>query len=93
MKTFILLVLITDFADTEHLDQVNSIVYTDKLSWLADKAYHSKDSVLSSDDQEVKSLQYFCADSLLYKKKGNKQHIFKEEIVYYNADNKTFYGK
>ena len=93
MKTFILLVLMTDFADTEHLDQVNNIVYKDRLSCLADKAYHSKESVLVSNDQEVKSLQFFCADSLLYKKKGNKQHIFKEEIVYYNADNKTFYGK
>ena len=83
----------TDFADTEHLDQVNNIFYKDRLSCLADKAYHSKESVLVSNDQEVKSLQFFCADSLLYKKKGNKQHIFKEEIVYYNADNKTFYGK
>jgi hypothetical protein len=73
MKTFLLLVLITDFNDTEHLDQVNSIVYKDKLSCLADKAYHSKDSVLSSDDHEVKSIQYFCADSLLYKKKVNKE--------------------
>ena len=93
MKTFILLVLMTDFTDTEYLDQVNNIVYTDKLSCLADKAYHSKESVLASDDREVKSIQYFCADSLLYKKKGNKQHIFKKEIVYYNADNKTFYVK
>ena len=70
MKSFILLVLMTDFNNAEYLDQVNNIVYTDKLSCLADKAYHSKDSVLSSDDQEVKSIQYFCADSLLYKKKG-----------------------
>ena len=93
MKTFILLVLMTDFNNTEYLDQVNNIVYKDKLSCLADKAYHSKDSVLVSDDPEVKSIQYFCADSLLYKKKGNEQHIFKEEIVYYNAGNKTFYGK
>ena len=73
MKTFILLVLMTDFADTEHLDQVNSIVYTDKLSCIADKAYHSKESVLTSDTPEVKAIQYFCADSLLYKKKGNKE--------------------
>ena len=93
MKTFILLVLITDFNNAEYLDQVNSIVYKDKLSCLADKAYYSKDSVLSSDEPEVKSIQYFCADSLLYKKKGSEQHIFKQEIVYYNADNKTFYGK
>ena len=93
MKTFILLVLMTDFTDAEYLDQVNNIVYTDKLSCLADKAYHSKESVITSNDPEVKSIQYFCADSLLYKKKGNKQHIFKEEIVYYNANNKTFYGK
>ena len=71
MKTFILLVLMADFNDTEYLDQVNNIVYTDKLSCLAAKAYHSKDSVLSSDEPEVKSIQYFCADSLLYKKKGN----------------------
>ena len=93
MKTFILLVLMTDFNNAEYLNQVNSIVYTDKLSCLADKAYHSKESVLSSDEPEVKSVQYFCADSLLYKKKGNEQHIFKQEIVYYNAGNKTFYGK
>ena len=93
MKTFILLVLMTDFNNAEYLNQVNNIVYTDKLSCLADKAYHSKDSVLVNDDPEIKSIQYFCADSLLYKKKGNKQHIFKEEIVYYNAGNKTFYGK
>ena len=73
MKTFILLVLMTDFTDTEYLDQVNNIVYADKLSCLADKAYHSKDSVLSSDEPEVKSIQYFCADSLLYKKKGNRE--------------------
>lgn len=70
MKTFLLLVLMADFADTEHLDQVNNIVYTDKLSCLADKAYYSKDSVLSSDEPGVKSIQYFCADSLLCKKKG-----------------------
>ncbi len=73
MKSFILLVLMTDFNNAEHLDQVNSIVYKDKLSCLADKAYHSKDSVVVSNDQEVKSIQYFCADSLLYKKKGNKE--------------------
>ena len=93
MKSFILLVLMTDFNNAEHLVQVNNIVYKDKLSCLADKAYHSKESVLASDDQEVKSIQYFCADSLLYKKKGNEQHIFNQEIVYYNAGNKTFYGK
>ena len=73
MKTFILLVLMADFNDTEYLDQVNNIVYTDKLSCLADKAYHSKESVLSSDVPEVKFIQYFCADSLLYKKKVNKE--------------------
>ena len=73
MKSFILLVLITDFNNAEYLDQVNNIVYTDKLSCLVDKAYHSKESVLASDAPEVKFIQYFCADSLLYKKKGNKE--------------------
>ena len=73
MKTFILLVLMTDFNNVEYLDQVNSIVYTDKLSCLADKAYYSKESVLLSDAHEVKYIQYFCADSLLYKKKVNKE--------------------
>ena len=73
MKSFILLVLITDFNNAEYLDQVNNIVYTDKLSCIVDKAYHSKESVLVSDDHEVKSVQYFCADSLLYKKKVNKE--------------------
>ena len=28
---------------------------------------------LVSDVPEVKSIQYFCADSLLYKKKGSKE--------------------
>ena len=73
MKSFILLVLMTDFNNAEYLDQVNNIVYTDKLSCIVDKAYHSKDSVLVSDVPEVKTIQYFCADSLLYKKKGNKE--------------------
>lgn len=73
MKTFILLVLMTDFNNAEYLDQVNSIVYTDKLSCLADKAYYSKESVLLNDAPEVKYIQYFCADSLLYKKKVNKE--------------------
>ena len=73
MKSFILLVLMTDFNNAEHLNRVNNIVYTDKLSCLADKAYYSKESVLLSDALEVKSVQYFCADSLLYKKKGNKE--------------------
>ena len=69
MKSFILLVLMTDFTDAEYFDQVNNIVYTDKLSCLVDKAYHSKESVLASDESEVKAIQYFCADSLLYKRK------------------------
>ena len=73
MKTFILLVLMTDFNNAEYLDQVNNIVYTDKLSCIVDKAYHSKESVLINDDPEVKAIQYFCADSLLYKKKGSKE--------------------
>ena len=73
MKSFILLVLMTDFNNAEYLDQVNNIVYTDKLSCIVDKAYHSKDSVLVNDDPEIKSIQYFCADSLLYKKKVNKE--------------------
>ena len=70
MKSFILLVLMTDFTNAEYLDRVNNIVYKDKLSCIADKSYHSKESVLVSNDQEVKSIQYFCADSLLYKRKG-----------------------
>ena len=70
MKSFILLVLMTDFNNAEHLNRVNNIVYKDKLSCIADKSYHSKESVLVSNDQEVKSIQYFCADSLLYKRKG-----------------------
>ncbi len=70
MKSFILLVLMTDFNNAEHLDQVNNIVYTDKLSCLVDKSYHSKESVLVNDDPEVKAIKFFCADSLLYKKKG-----------------------
>ena len=73
MKSFILLVLMADFNNAEYLVQVNSIVYTDKLSCLADKTYHSKESVLVSDVLEVKSIKFFCADSLLYKKKGNKE--------------------
>lgn len=73
MKTFVLLILMIDSQGNEHLDRVNNIKYTDKLSCLVDKAIMSKDSVIandsviSSDDHTTKSITYFCADSLLYK--------------------------
>lgn len=66
MKTFILLILIIDSSGNEHLDRVNNIKYTDKLSCLVDKAIMSKESVIPSDDVHTKSIKYFCADNLLY---------------------------
>ena len=66
MKTFILLILMIDSQCNEHLDRVNNIKYTDKLSCLVDKAVMSNDSVIDSDDTTTKSITYFCADSLLY---------------------------
>ena len=69
MKTFILLILMTDIQGNEYLDRVNNIKYTDKLSCLVDKAIMSNDSVIDSDDTHTKSITYFCADSLLYKVK------------------------
>lgn len=66
MKTFILLILMIDNSGNEHLDAVNNIKYTDKLSCLVDKAIMSNDSVIDSDDNTTKSITYFCADSLLY---------------------------
>ena len=66
MKTFILLILMIDQQGNEHLDVVNNIKYTDKLSCLVDKAIMSKDSVIPNDDHSTKSITYFCADSLLY---------------------------
>ena len=66
MKTFILLILMIDSQGNEHLDRVNNIKYTDKLSCLVDKAVMSNDSIIDSDDTHTKSITYFCADSLLY---------------------------
>ena len=66
MKTFILLILMIDSQGNEHLDVVNNIKYTDKLSCLVDKAIMSNDSVIDSDDTTTKSITYFCVDSLLY---------------------------
>ena len=66
MKTFILLILMTDIQGNEHLDVVNNIKYTDKLSCLVDKSILSNDSVIDRDDTTTKSIAYFCADSLLY---------------------------
>ena len=58
-----------DNSGNEHLDVVNNIKYTDKLSCLVDKAIMSNDSVIDNDDTNTKSIAYFCADSLLYKVK------------------------
>ena len=66
MKTFILLILMTDIQGNEYLDRVNNIKYTDKLSCLVDKAIMGKDSVIPNDDNNTKAIAYFCADSLLY---------------------------
>ena len=66
MKTFILLILMTDIHGNEHLDRVNNIKYNDKLSCLVDRAIMSNESVIASDDAITKSITYFCADSLLY---------------------------
>lgn len=69
MKTFILLIIMIDSKGNKHLDRVNNIEYTDKLSCLVDKAITSRDSVIDNDDTHTKSITYFCADSLLYKVK------------------------
>ena len=53
----------------EHLDRVNNIVYNDKLHCLADKAYHSGDSMIESNDKVSKRIKYFCGNELLYTKK------------------------
>ena len=66
MKTFILLILMIDSQGNEHLDRVNNIKYTDKLSCLVDKAVMSNESVIDSNDTITKSITYFCAGSLLY---------------------------
>ena len=69
MKTFILLILMTDIQGNEHLDVVNNIKYNDKLSCLVDRVIMSNDSIIASDDEHTKSIAYFCADSLLYRVK------------------------
>lgn len=67
MKTFILLILMIDQQGNEHLERVNNIKYNDKLSCLVDKAIMSNESVIPNDDNNTKSITYFCADSLLYR--------------------------
>ena len=69
MKTFVLLILMTDIQGNEYLDRVNNIKYNDKLSCLVDRAVMSKESVIDDNDHITKSITYFCADSLLYKVK------------------------
>lgn len=66
---YILLILMIDNNGNEHLDRVNNIVYNDKLHCLADKAYHSGDSMIESDDMITSKIKYFCGDELLYTKK------------------------
>ena len=66
MKTFILLILMIDSQGNEHLDRVNNIKYTDKLSCLVDMAIMSNESVIDSDDTHTKSITYFCSDDVLY---------------------------
>lgn len=69
MKTFILLILMIDSQGNEHLDRVNNIKYTDKLSCLVDRVIMSNDSIIDGDDTTTKSITYFCADRLLFKVK------------------------
>lgn len=56
-----------DQQGNEHLERVNNIKYNDKLSCLVDKAIMSNESVIPNDDNNTKSITYFCADSLLYR--------------------------
>ena len=58
-----------DSQGNEHLDVVNNIKYTDKLSCLVDKSIMSNGSIIDSDDTHTKSITYFCADRLLFKVK------------------------
>lgn len=66
---YILLILMIDNSGNEHLDRVNNINYNDKLACLVDKAIHSKDSIIESDDHVTKSIKYFCANKFLYQSK------------------------
>lgn len=66
---YILLILMIDNSGNEYLDRVNNITYNDKLSCLTDKAIHSKESIIESNDHVTKSIKYFCADKLLYQAK------------------------
>ena len=55
-----------DSQGNEHLDVVNNIKYTDKLSCLVDKTIMSNDSIIDDNDTTAKSITYFCVDRLLY---------------------------
>ena len=55
-----------DSQGNEHLDVVNNIKYTDKLSCLVDRTIMSNESVIPNNDHNTKAITYFCADSLLY---------------------------
>ena len=59
MKTFILLILMIDSQGNEHINRVNNIEYTDKLSCLVDKAIMSRESVIPNNDHITKSITYF----------------------------------
>lgn len=56
----------TDVNGVKHLDQVNNIEYKDKLHCLADKAFHSKDSMIESEDKETKVIRFICVNKKSY---------------------------
>lgn len=55
-----------DSQGNQHIERVNNIKYTTKLSCLVDKAIMSRESVIPNDDTHTQSITYFCTNSLLY---------------------------
>ena len=78
MKTFLLLLVLTDIEGNETIQKVTDYTYSTKLECIADKAQY----------KEHDNLKFYCAGEL---KKGYDIPM-NESIVYYDELNNAFYG-
>ena len=78
MKTFLLLLVLTDIQGNETIQKVSDYTYNSKLECITDKAQY----------KEHDNLKFFCAGEL----KKDYNIPMNESIVYYDELNNAFYG-
>lgn len=78
MKTFLLLLLLTDTQGNETIQKVSDYTYSTKLECMVEKAQY----------KEQDNLKFYCASEL----KRNYNTPMNEKIVYWDEMNQSFYG-